>query len=39
MIQDYLNYKTIRKVFKPTRDTEGVGARVQRIIGAEGLTK
>ena len=36
-MQDYLNYKTVKKIFKPTHCAEGVGAKVKRIIGAEGL--
>lgn len=38
-MQDYLNLKTVKKVFKPSFQGEGKGARVKRIIGSQNLSK
>lgn len=38
-MQNYLNYKSIKKIFKPKFQSEGVGAKVRRIIGSHVLGK
>ena len=38
-MQSYLNFKKIKKVFKPELQDEGVGAKVRRIIGSHILKK